>query len=321
MAGFGTVEKNMVASSKFATLMGKYYERIFVVFRLFLTLSMAKGSTSDTVGDIECDTNTIGCPEMCHNYFFPFALARYWQLQVFCVGLPTIMFMAYKTKVDISVAAFLKEQERNREKNGTEESDLEKIEREHAEGHTKFRSLQAHVPPKLFLWYYFTTWARMIIDIVFTFFQYRIYVFKFLMPAKFYCEEYPCRGGLSDMDNNIYTTCFIADHIQRSIYINIHFFFVCVTILLSLLDIYSIGTEPVLEAWYNRSYNPIKKNKGPVFFEPSGKNADGFVDIRNLPRQPSNRNAGGFVQSSGITYRTSVMPRTQSVLRSRSRAY
>jgi hypothetical protein len=52
-----------------------------------------KGSTSDTVGDIECDTNTIGCPEMCHNYFFPFALARYWQLQVFCVGLPTIMFM------------------------------------------------------------------------------------------------------------------------------------------------------------------------------------------------------------------------------------
>lgn len=176
----------------------------------------------------------------------------------------------------------------------------------------------------------------MIIDIVFTFFQYRIYVFKFLMPAKFYCEEYPCRGGLSDMDDNIYTTCFIADHIQRSIYINIHFFFVCVTILLSIMDIYSIGTEPVLEgkitqtnylswklisAWYNRSYNPIKKNKGPVFFEPTGKNADGFVDIRNLPRQPSNRNAGGFVQSSGITYRTSVMPRTQSVLRSRSRAY
>ena len=44
--------------------------------------------------------------------------------------------------MDISVAAFLKEQERNRVKNGTEESDLEKIEREHAEGHTKFRSLQ-----------------------------------------------------------------------------------------------------------------------------------------------------------------------------------
>ena len=53
-----------------------------------------------------------------------------------------IFFQAYKTKVDISVAAFLKEQERNRVKNGTEESDLEKIEREHAEGHTKFRSLQ-----------------------------------------------------------------------------------------------------------------------------------------------------------------------------------
>ena len=53
-----------------------------------------------------------------------------------------IHFSAYKTKVDISVAAFLKEQERNREKCGTEETELQKIEREHAEGHTKFRSLQ-----------------------------------------------------------------------------------------------------------------------------------------------------------------------------------
>jgi hypothetical protein len=61
-----------------------------------------------------------------------------------------IYFQAYKTKVDISVAAFLKEQERNREKNGTEETDLEKIEREHAEGHTKFRSLQVRFVHKMF---------------------------------------------------------------------------------------------------------------------------------------------------------------------------
>lgn len=47
--------------------------------------------------------------------------------------------------MDISVAAFLKEQARSREKNGTEETEIEKIQREHAEGHTKFRSLQVSI--------------------------------------------------------------------------------------------------------------------------------------------------------------------------------
>lgn len=47
--------------------------------------------------------------------------------------------------MDISVAAFLKEQARSRDKNGTEETEIEKIEREHAEGHTKFRSLQVSI--------------------------------------------------------------------------------------------------------------------------------------------------------------------------------
>ena len=44
--------------------------------------------------------------------------------------------------MDISIAAFLKEQDKLREKNGTDEDELDKIEREYAEGHTKFRNLQ-----------------------------------------------------------------------------------------------------------------------------------------------------------------------------------
>ena len=53
--------------------------------------------------------------------------------------------------MDISVAAFLKEQERNREKNGAEETELEKLEREHTENHTKFRSLQVRFIKKKYL--------------------------------------------------------------------------------------------------------------------------------------------------------------------------
>lgn len=53
MAGFGTAEKAIVNASQFSTLMGKYYQWIFVVFRFFIALSMAKSSTGDTEKDME----------------------------------------------------------------------------------------------------------------------------------------------------------------------------------------------------------------------------------------------------------------------------
>ena len=48
MAGFGTAEKAIVNASAYSTLMGKYYQWIFVVFRFFLALSMAKSVTGDS---------------------------------------------------------------------------------------------------------------------------------------------------------------------------------------------------------------------------------------------------------------------------------
>ena len=40
---------------------------------------------------------------MCHNMFYPMALDRYWQFQIFCVALPSIIFIAYKSKVDMHI--------------------------------------------------------------------------------------------------------------------------------------------------------------------------------------------------------------------------
>ena len=173
---------------------------------------------------------------MCHNMFFPMSLGRYWQLQIFCISLPAILFMAYKTKIEINIKAHIaktKEAEKALEKaEGKKPEELtetekllkvrksrfliifderptvlsvsdpsiirkfhntktEKYVKTHNESvlsHLKFRSLQAHVPARLFLAYYFHIWARMIFDIVFTVYQYRIYIFKFIMPEAFTCE-------------------------------------------------------------------------------------------------------------------------------------
>jgi len=328
MAGFGTAEKAIVNASQFSTLMGKYYQWIFVVFRFFIALSMAKSTTGDTEKDMECDTKTIGCQRMCHNKFFPMSLGRYWQFQIFCISLPAIVFMAYKAKIDTNIKAHIQRQkalEKAESNEGkTEETETEKVLKAYDENvldHLKFRSLQAHVPARLFLAYYFHIWARMIADILFTVYQYRIYLFKFIMPEDFVCDEFPCKGGNENMDNGVVTRCFIANSIQRSVFININFCLTCVTILMSFFDLYTIGFSSVAKAWYKRDDQmAYEKDDGPTFLAAPG--SAGFVNTRNLPRQASNINNLGFVQSSGVNYRAnSMMQRTKSTLRTRSRIY
>jgi len=334
MAGFGTAEKAIVNASQFSTLMGKYYQWIFVVFRFFIALSMAKSSTGDTEKDMECDTKMVGCGRMCHNKFFPMSLGRYWQFQIFCISLPAIVFMAYKVKVNSNIKQHISKQKalQKLQENGGEKkaeaSETEKVLKAYDENvldHLKFRSLQAHVPARLFLAYYFHIWARMIADICFTVYQYRIYEFKFVMPESYDCAEYPCKGGNENGESGVVTTCFIANSIQRTAFININFFLTCVTLIMSIFDLYTIGLKSVAQAWYKRGEQlAYEKDDSPTFLvNASQLNADGFINTRNLPRQASNVNNLGFVQSSGVNYRSksTMMPRSQSILRSRSRIY
>jgi len=325
MAGFGTAEKAIVQASQFSTLMGKYYQWIFVVFRFFIALSMAKSVTGDSEKDLECDVKTIGCKRMCHNMFFPISLGRYWQFQIFCISFPAIVFMAYKAKIDTNIKAHIQRQKALKSDDKEDQTETEKVLKAYDENvldHLKFRSLQAHVPARLFLAYYFHIWARMIFDIIFTVYQYRIYLFKFVMPEAFYCDEFPCRGGLESGEGASMAKCFIANSIQRTIFINLNFFLTCVTIIMSCLDLYTIGFSSVAQAWYRRGETlAYEKDDAPTFLVNRGQNRDGFIDTRNLPRQPSNMNNLGFVQSSGVNYRMSSIGRQPSILRSRSRVY
>ena len=107
MAGIGTTEKALQNAAKFAPLMGKAFIQVFIAFRLMLAWKLHK-VFKDSEKHLECDVETIGCSRMCHNWFYPIALERYWQFQVFCVALPSIIFIAYKSKVDIHIKQALK---------------------------------------------------------------------------------------------------------------------------------------------------------------------------------------------------------------------
>ena len=97
-----------------------------------------------------------------------------------------------------------------------EESKIQAMSREYSEQNTKFNKLQSHVPPKLFLAYwfhvsrktliqfevfFFQVVFRLIIDVLFTVYQFRIFIYKFVMPEVFQCSEFPCKGGMESEDN------------------------------------------------------------------------------------------------------------------------
>ena len=89
-------------------------------------------------------------------------------------------------------------------------SKVDEIIEEHNISHMKFNKLQAHVPPKLFLAYYFHVWARLIIDVCFTVYQFRIFIYKFIMPDSFMCSEFPCKGGSEAVDVVSFRHVFFA---------------------------------------------------------------------------------------------------------------
>ena len=48
---------------------------------------------------------------------------------------------------------------------------------------------------RLFLWYYLHIWLMLGIDVIFTYRQRSIYLFKNWIPESFICEEHPCNHG------------------------------------------------------------------------------------------------------------------------------
>lgn len=334
MAGFGTTEKAIINAAKFAPLMGKMYQWVFVAIRLMIAMKLHK-VFKDTQKHIECDVETIGCARMCHNMFYPMALDRYWQFQIFCVALPSIIFIAYKSKVDMHIKKALeikkKVDEEIREQliadakdrdvklPDMKKSKVDEIIEEHNIKNMKFNKLQAHVPPKLFLAYYFHVWTRLIIDICFTVYQFRIFIYKFIMPESFTCSEFPCKGG-SESDD-VPVRCYVDRSIHRTVFINLHFLFTVITMFLAAWDLYSIGFTPVAQAWYRSGEDWTEEyldKEDPMFYQTKDFQ-DGFIDSRgvasarqrDLLRQSSR---GGFVQSSGVTYRQKSVRRQKSVL-------
>lgn len=96
MAGWHVIEAFINLAGKHSTWAGKFYNTFFDCFRLLFLVSIVDNTFGGkTEGDLECDTQVVGCEKMCQNAFLPVDVITFWAVQMFAVCLPTVIFMTY----------------------------------------------------------------------------------------------------------------------------------------------------------------------------------------------------------------------------------
>lgn len=120
-------------------------------------------------------------------------------------------------------------------------------------------------PPKLFLGYFLMVLSRSVIEIVYLWAYFQVYVFDLYMPKQYICDVRPCLGDT--------TVCFIARPNEKTWVLHIMFILAIFTLGCSLIELFRLGIEKPLKAFKERhkdisqnpKYLPQEQNIIPTF--------------------------------------------------------
>jgi len=120
-------------------------------------------------------------------------------------------------------------------------------------------------PPKLFLGYFLMVLSRSVIEIVYLWAYFQVYVFDLYMPKQYICNVRPCLGDS--------TVCFIARPNEKTWVLHIMFILAIFTLGCSLIELFRLGIEKPLKAFKERhkdisqnpKYLPQEQNIIPTF--------------------------------------------------------
>jgi len=135
------------------------------------------------------------------------------------------------------------------------ESNLDKMlkdEDEVEDKATKSSGKNNSTPPKLFLGYALMVLVRTVIDALFIAYYFQVYSFTFVMPEQYQCDRSPC--------NNV-VACYVDRPKQKTLVIYIMFATGCITVLVGLIEFFSLGMGKIYEAWANRHDDITKEFK------------------------------------------------------------
>ncbi|CAG5088041.1 Oidioi.mRNA.OKI2018_I69.PAR.g11711.t1.cds [Oikopleura dioica] len=98
--------------SRHSTIYGKYWHIFVTVFRISV-LPFADSCWSDEQKEFKCNTQEVGCPNVCFNAFAPINQVRLWSMQVLAITAPLCLYIVY--------VCHLAENRREKEKRENEE--------------------------------------------------------------------------------------------------------------------------------------------------------------------------------------------------------
>lgn len=249
--------------SRHTTIYGKYWLCFVTVFRLTV-LPFAESCWSDEQKEFKCNTQEIGCNNVCFNLFAPINQVRLWSIQLLAITAPLALYSVFV----FHLLDKRKEKER-RQKQETEATQTSPYKfhgaehvrhRVHGEpipiigcpAHEKFNK-QIIMPDLLnevreapnaekLIWRFYIIMVilRSVFDGLFIYLQWTIYPYHTIVPKVFACQRDPCPHTVE---------CWPSRVREKTIFYHYMYIAAGVTALLNFAEIVYIGPRKILHAF------------------------------------------------------------------------
>lgn len=195
-----------------STVVGKVWLCVLFLFRVFILAAGVDNIWGDEHGNMNCNTKSPGCKNMCYDKSFPISHTRYWVLQILTVSTPTLIYLGH---VLLVIRRENKMRRRVEQKLGFR---APKYTDEHGKVQLKGVLLVSYVIQLI---------CKILLEVAFVVGQYYIYD-SILIEQKISCSTYPCRAVVD---------CFVSRPTEKNIFIVFMLAMAAFSVLLNIVEL------------------------------------------------------------------------------------
>uniref|UniRef100_A0A803TT39 Gap junction protein n=1 Tax=Anolis carolinensis TaxID=28377 RepID=A0A803TT39_ANOCA len=171
-----------------STSIGKIWLTVLFIFRIMILVVAAETVWGDEQQDFTCNTQQIGCKNVCYDAFFPVSHIRLWALQLIFVSTPALLVAMH--------VAYRRHKKKRKYKPG-DKVDFENLKKQ-----------RFHIEGALWWTYISSIFFRIIFETVFTYIFYFIYR-SYKIPPLVKCSDYPCPNTVD---------CFVSRPTEKTVF-------------------------------------------------------------------------------------------------------
>ncbi|CAN9507565.1 unnamed protein product [Ophioblennius macclurei] len=201
-----------------STAVGKVWLFVLFLFRVFILAAGVDNIWGDEHGNMNCNTKSPGCKNMCYDKSFPISHTRYWVLQILTVSTPTLIYLGHVMLVIRRENKLRRRLEQKMSRNGSK-----------ATMYTNERG-KVQLKGALLVSYIIQLICKILLEVAFIAGQYFIYD-TILIDQKISCSTYPCRAVVD---------CFVSRSTEKNIFIVFMLTMAVFSVLLNIVELFHL---------------------------------------------------------------------------------